>query len=124
MLADSGDNIVGDLCTAMENAAFTDVRQMSETTMKRCLLCVVALASCMVLQAQVRIDTSFILLDPPPRIDLLAVPSAYSYQRSGVFCKLDVQLERRLKMPVLFRLGDVQQVEAWEGKGPLAFPHD
>jgi hypothetical protein len=31
---------------------------------------------------------------------------------------LDVQLERRAKFPVLFRLGDAQQVEAWEGKGP------
>jgi hypothetical protein len=36
-----------------------------------------------------------------------------------VFCKLDAQLERRAKFPVLFRLGDVRQVEAWEGKGPF-----
>ena len=94
------------------------------TNVKRYLLSAVALASCMVLQAQARIDTSLKFLDPPPRIDLLAIPSAYSYQHLGVFCKLDVQLERRLKVPVLFRLGDARQVEAWEGKGPLAFPHD
>ncbi len=46
------------------------------------------------------------------------LPSPWSYQHLGLFCKLDVQLERRMKFPVLFRLGDVQQVEAWEGKGP------
>ena len=56
-------------------------------------------------------------------LDLLAMPPAYSYQRLGMFCKLDVQLERRFKMPVMFRLGDVRQVEALEGKGPLALPY-
>ena len=50
------------------------------------------------------------------------LPSPYSYQQLGVFCKLDVQLERRTRFPVLIRLGDVRQVEAWEGKGPLRFP--
>ena len=94
------------------------------TNVKRYLLFAVALAGCMVLQAQARIDSSLKFLEPPPRIDLLAIPSAHSYQRLGVFCKLDVQLERRLRLPVIFRLGDARQVEAWEGKGPLAFPHD
>lgn len=60
-----------------------------------------------------------IRLDVPARPDLLHMPPAYSYAQLGVFCKLDVQLERRLKVPVFFRLGDVRQVEAWEGKGPL-----
>lgn len=50
---------------------------------------------------------------------LLAMPSPWNYEHLGLFCKLDVQLERRSKFPVLFRLGDVQQVERWEGKGPL-----
>ncbi|MBL7946388.1 MAG: hypothetical protein JNN32_09995 [Flavobacteriales bacterium] len=58
-------------------------------------------------------------LDVPVRPDLVHMPPAYSYAQLGVFCKLDVQLERRLKVPVFFRLGDVRQVEAWEGKGPL-----
>jgi hypothetical protein len=31
-------------------------------------------------------------------------------------------LERHTRFPVLIRLGDVQQVEAWEGKGPLRSP--
>lgn len=60
------------------------------------------------------------LLDPAPiAIKPSTLPSPWTYQHLGVFCKLDVQLERRAKFPVLFRLGDVQQVEAWEGKGPM-----
>lgn len=65
------------------------------------------------------VPTWSIRLDVPARPDLLHMPPAYSYAQLGVFCKLDVQLERRLKVPVFFRLGDVRQVEAWEGKGPL-----
>lgn len=61
-------------------------------------------------------------LDVPARPDIVHMPPAYSYAQLGVFCKLDVQLERRLKVPVFFRLGDVRQVEAWEGKGPLVIP--
>lgn len=52
---------------------------------------------------------------PPP---LLQLPPVMNYEQLGIFCKLDVQFERRFNFPVLFRLGDVQQVEAWEGKGP------
>jgi hypothetical protein len=60
------------------------------------------------------------LLKPvPPVLSPTTLPSPWSYQHLGVFCKLDVQLERRARFPVLFRLGDVRQVEAWEGKGPL-----
>ncbi|MCB0769259.1 MAG: hypothetical protein KDC00_02510 [Flavobacteriales bacterium] len=54
---------------------------------------------------------------------LPAIPGGYTYSGLGIFCKLDVQFERHLPFPVLIRLGDVQQVEAWEGKGPLAPPH-
>ena len=36
----------------------------------------------------------------------------------GLFCKLDVELERTLRIPVVVRLGDALQVDAWEGKGP------
>jgi hypothetical protein len=49
----------------------------------------------------------------------MVIPTPWSYQRLGVFCKLDVQLERKMRMPVLFRVGDVHRVEAMEGKGPL-----
>jgi hypothetical protein len=54
---------------------------------------------------------------------LPAIPGSYTYSGLGIFCKLDVQFERHLPFPVLIRLGDVQQVEAWEGKGPLAPPN-
>lgn len=46
-----------------------------------------------------------------------SIPSGYSYNALGLFCKLDVQFERAFKFPVMFRLGDVRQVNAWEGKG-------
>lgn len=65
------------------------------------------------------VPTWSIRLDVPARPDLVQMAPAYSYAQLGVFCKLDVQLERRLRLPVFFRLGDVRQVEAWEGKGPL-----
>ncbi len=58
------------------------------------------------------------LLRPVP-VEHMSIPTPWSYQRLAAFCKLDVQLERRMRMPVLFRLGDVQRVEAMEGKGPL-----
>lgn len=61
-------------------------------------------------------------IKPPPLPNLLEMPPAYTYQRLGLFCKLDVQLERRMKIPVLLRLGDVRQVEGWEGKGTMARP--
>ncbi len=91
--------------------------------MKRSLLLVAALALGIAAGAQTPADTSFNLLRPLPlRLDPMAMPSAYSYQRLGIFCKLDVQLEKRFRIPVFFRLGDARQVEALEGKGPLALP--
>lgn len=60
------------------------------------------------------------LLKPAPQfVPPNTLASPWAYEHLGMFCKLDVQLERRAKFPVLFRLGDVQQVDAWEGKGPL-----
>ncbi|MCB0766097.1 MAG: hypothetical protein KDB95_02695 [Flavobacteriales bacterium] len=52
-------------------------------------------------------------------LDRSVLPPVYDYQRLGVFCKLDVQLEKHLPLPVRFRLGDPLLVDAWEGKGPL-----
>ena len=62
------------------------------------------------------------LVHTVPQLSRTTLPSPYSYQQLGVFCKLDVQLERHTRFPVLIRLGDVQQVEAWEGKGPFRSP--
>ena len=36
----------------------------------------------------------------------------------GIFCRLDVELDRRLPLPVRIRLGDAREVERWEGHGP------
>ncbi len=56
---------------------------------------------------------------PVIRLDRSGLPPVYEYQHLGVFCKLDVQLEKHLPLPVRFRLGDPLLVDAWEGKGPL-----
>ena len=91
--------------------------------MKKGVLLVAALVLGIAARAQTPVDTSFNLLRPLPlRLDLMAMPPVYSYQRLGIFCKLDVQLEKRFRIPVFFRLGDARQVEALEGKGPLALP--
>ena len=65
------------------------------------------------------LETSLLRASGHAPVDLLQMPTPWSYTQLAVFCKLDVQMERRLRMPVLFRLGDVQRVEAMEGKGPL-----
>lgn len=44
------------------------------------------------------------------------LPQVYDYKELGIFCKLDVQLEKHLKFPVRFRLGEAQQVARKEGK--------
>lgn len=62
-------------------------------------------------------------LEAPERrpLELLAfpeLPRAYSYDKLGIFCKWEVQLEKAARMPVKFRLGEVQYVERLEGKLP------
>ncbi len=85
------------------------------------LLFIAALTPGVLAHAQVPADTAVNLLRRlPPPLDLMALPPAYSYQHLGIFCKLDVQLEKHFGIPVFFRLGDARQVEAMEGKGPLA----
>lgn len=44
------------------------------------------------------------------------IPAAWRYHDLATFCKLEVQMEKTLKIPVKFRLGEVQQVERKEGK--------
>lgn len=44
------------------------------------------------------------------------VPMVYSYHDLAPFCKIEVQLERKLKFPFKFRLGEVQYTERLEGK--------
>ena len=47
----------------------------------------------------------------------MLAPKAYNYHLLGAFCKLDVQLEKIIQMPVKFRLGTVNYVDQMEGKG-------
>ena len=46
------------------------------------------------------------------------IPKAYVYQELGFFCKVEVQLEKRTRIPIKIRLGEVQYVERLEGKYP------
>lgn len=41
---------------------------------------------------------------------------AWAYEDLAFFCKIEVQLEKAAKMPIKFRLGEVQEVERLEGK--------
>jgi|GEM_PF-850984 len=57
----------------------------------------------------------------PPRLSVMrqpagAAPQIYSYHDLGIFCKLEVQLERAARLPVKIRLGEVQYVDWLEGK--------
>ena len=52
----------------------------------------------------------------PPSTSCMLAPKAYNYHLLGAFCKLDVQLEKVVQMPVKFRLGTVNYVDKLEGK--------
>ena len=49
------------------------------------------------------------------------VPKAYAYDELGFFCKWEVKMEKAAKIPVKFRLGEVQYVERMEGKLPETY---
>lgn len=59
-----------------------------------------------------------------PVVHAPSLPALWRYEELGVFCKLDVQLERRMRLPLRFRLSDPWQVDRLEGKGPLHMPRD
>lgn len=44
------------------------------------------------------------------------VPILYSYHELAFFCKIEVKLEKAVKLPIKFRLGDVDYVDRLEGK--------
>jgi len=44
------------------------------------------------------------------------MPAAYAYKDLAFFCKIEVQLEKAVKLPVKFRLGSVDYVDYLEGK--------
>ncbi len=43
-------------------------------------------------------------------------PLIYSYEDLAFFCKLEVQMEKKAKLPIKVRLGDVEYVDRLEGK--------
>lgn len=44
------------------------------------------------------------------------VPIIYSYNNLAFFCKIEVKMEKAAKLPIKFRLGDVDYVDRLEGK--------
>lgn len=44
------------------------------------------------------------------------VPIIYSYHNLAFFCKIEVKMEKAAKLPIKFRLGDVDYVDHLEGK--------
>ena len=43
-------------------------------------------------------------------------PTTYAYNELAFFCRVEVELEKKVKFPVKFRLGDVNYVDQLEGK--------
>ena len=43
-------------------------------------------------------------------------PRVYNYHEIGIFCKLDVKLDKASKLPIRFRLGTQEVVDRKEGK--------
>jgi len=49
-------------------------------------------------------------------IATIPIPLAYAYKDLALFCKLEVKMEKVVKIPVKFRLGSVDYVDWLEGK--------
>jgi hypothetical protein len=93
---------------------------LSHPLILRCLFVVLGWAGMVQAQGQPLLQTTVLpAVEKAPAPTPASLPSPWLYDQLGLFCKLDVQLERKLRFPVLFRLGDPMQVDAWEGKGPL-----
>lgn len=86
----------------------------------RCLFVAIAWSGLVQAQGQPLLQPTVLpSVEKAPALTPASLPSPWHYDHLGLFCKLDVQLEQRLRFPVLFRLGDPMHVDAWEGKGPL-----
>lgn len=58
--------------------------------------------------------TPKLLMSTDLQMDKPAIPSAFSYEKLGLFCKMEYQIER--KVPLMIRLGEVKSTERMEGK--------
>lgn len=65
------------------------------------------------------LDSDTLSAQQPPSV--MAQPKAYDFQRLSLFCKLEVHIEKAVKLPVRLRLGDVQYVDWLEGKRRSAY---
>ena len=52
----------------------------------------------------------------PPQVQHLPLPQAWCYNDLAFFCKIEVKMEKAVRFPIKFRLGDVQYVDRLEGK--------
>ena len=48
-----------------------------------------------------------------------SIPNTFDANKLPLFCKIEWKIQQASKLPVKFRLGELQQVEAKEGKGFL-----
>ncbi len=64
---------------------------------------------------------SFKLLQEKPAIlipqTIITIPQNFYTQNFGFFCKKEVQLQKAIKVPFVFRLGSVEMCDRLEGKG-------
>ena len=56
------------------------------------------------------------ILQKDLKIEKTNIPQAYNYKHLAFFCKMEVQMEKSAKVPIKFRLGDVQHVDYLEKK--------
>ena len=52
-----------------------------------------------------------------PRIERASINSNFYSNHVGFFCKQEIRLEKKIKIPFKFRLGSVSECDRLEGKG-------
>jgi hypothetical protein len=61
--------------------------------------------------------TKLLVAQPSPKQSMqMPVPQAWCYSDLAFFCKIEVKMEKAIRFPVKFRLGDVGYVDRLEGK--------
>jgi len=63
-----------------------------------------------------RLFTHFYAANNAQPCHLQAQPKAYQYENMALFCKMEVKLEKTIRLPIKMRLGDVPYVDWLEGK--------